>query len=471
MLHLKSIMSRILLLHVIAVVIAAIFMPLVLYRLLIADVESYQQHAKREQAESIAQHLTYAPGRGWSLNLPAGLQDRYSEAYGRYAYAVLDETGNVLFSPRKNRAAIFPVGNARSDIEFREATHGNRVLSGAQLRKDIDGHVAWIQVAEDLAHRDVVIDDIAANYFQQVAWIVVPILLLLLATDIVIFRRAVLPLLRASDRASHISMARIDVRLPVEDVPTEIRPLVVAINQALDRLEEGLRRQREFAADAAHELRTPLAVLRTRIETLPDKAVADSLHRDVEGMSRVIGQLLDAAELEIFVVDPGETTDLHEVCAEVAEFIAPLALAQGKSIELTGTEAAVWVSGNAEMLGRAIRNLVENALNHAPRGTNVEIVVGQEGTVSVLDQGEGVPAAKRELIFERFWRDDSRRTGGAGLGLSIVKRIVEAHRGSITVENRPGGGANFTLRFPLATQPASSESAIEDAQRAPSRAA
>jgi signal transduction histidine kinase len=134
----------------------------------------------------------------------------------------------------------------------------------------------------------------------------------------------------------------------------------------------------------------------------------------------------------------------------VAEFIAPLAIAQGKTIALSGSEGPVVINGNAEMLRRAVRNLVENALNHTPDGTAVEIVVGERGTISVRDEGEGIPTAKRELIFQRFWRRDHQRAGGAGLGLSIVKRIVDAHGGTIAVENEPTGGANFTMRFPPA---------------------
>src|SRR5262249_42046938 len=173
-------------------------------------------------------------------------------------------------------------------------------------------------------------------FFQRVGWVTLPILFILLTIDIIIFRRAMLPLLRASEKAQHISPAQIDVRLPQTGLPSEILPLVTAVNGALDRLESGFRRQREFTADAAHELRTPLAVLRTRIETLPDQTIAKSLHDDIERMSRVVSQLLDSAELDTFVVDPSESVDLHEVCVEVAELLAPLALAQRRTIALVG---------------------------------------------------------------------------------------------------------------------------------------
>jgi signal transduction histidine kinase len=114
---------------------------------------------------------------------------------------------------------------------------------------------------------------------------------------------------------------------------------------------------------------------------------------------------------------------------------------------LSGSDAPVWVSGNPEMLSRAIRNLVENAINHAPAGTTVEIIVEGSGTVRVLDEGPGITAEERDLIFQRFWRRDRRRTGGAGLGLSIVQRIADTHAATISVENRPSGGAKFSLSF------------------------
>ena len=230
-------------------------------------------------------------------------------------------------------------------------------------------------------------------------------------------------------------------------MPPEILPLVEAVNQALDRLQHGFLAQREFAANAAHEIRTPLAILRTRIETLPHGGASHALGRDVDNMSRVVGQLLDATELETAVVDPDAVADIHEVCVEVAEFIAPLALKQGKSIELMCADKPVLVKGNAEMIWRATRNLVENALHHTPQETTIEIIVIADGSISVIDNGDGVPLADRRSIFRRFWRRSPRTAGGAGLGLSIVEKIVEAHQGSVSVEDAPGRGAKFTMRF------------------------
>ena len=289
--------------------------------------------------------------------------------------------------------------NANGIIPHNALTRGEaKTIAGASARKDIGDHPVWIQVAEELSHSDVVVDDILVNFLRQVVWIIVPVLLLLLAADIIIFRLAIRPLHRASSRARHISPTRLDVRLPTDDMPPEILPLVEAVNQALDRLEHGFLAQREFAANAAHEIRTPLAILRTRIETLPHGGASHALGRDVDNMSRVVGQLLDATELETAVVDPDAVADIHEVCVEVAEFIAPLALKQGKSIELMCADEPVLVKGNAEMIRRATRNLVENALHHTPQETTIEIIVTADGSISVIDNGDGVPLADRESI-------------------------------------------------------------------------
>jgi signal transduction histidine kinase len=443
----KSIFSRIIFLHVIAMVITAIFMPLVLYWFVKSAANDLHDDAMREQADLVARYLVLRADGGWTLDLPPALQAFYSQAYGRYAYAILDDGGRVLFSSLKGQLPVFPQDKRSSDVVFMQTRQGDAAMSGVSLEREMPGRTVWVQVGEDLAHRDVIIDDIVADFFKRVGWITLPILLFLLAIDIVIFRRALRPLLKASEMAKQINPRRTDVRLSPHDIPKEILPLVQAVNQALDRLEAGFRIQREFTADAAHELRTPLTILRSRIDTLADRGISRALHKDIEGMARIVSQLLDIAELDTFSIDPQEKADLRTVCAEVAEFAAPLALAQGKNIALSGTEASVRVYGNPEMLSRAIRNLVENAINYSPPGTTVEIVVADDGVVRVLDEGPGIKTDERELIFQRFWRRDRRRTGSAGLGLSIVQRIADAHGATVSVENRPTGGASFSLSF------------------------
>jgi len=443
----QSILSRIVILHIVAVVITSILMSLALSWLLNYSADAIHDKAMQEQALSVASHLdTSAAGRV-TLDLPADLKGLYSQAYGRYSYAVIDADHRVLFSSLKDGGALFPADTETGDVAFLQRRLGDATVSGASIRKEVGNHVVWVQAGEDLANRDVLTDDIVASFFKNVGWITLPILLVLLIADIAIFRRALLPLRQASETARSIGPSRTDLRLPVAALPSEVRPLVQAVNQALDRLEAGFRIQRDFTADAAHELRTPLSILRTRMETLQDQTVAKALRSDVEAMARIISQLLEIAELDAFEIDPTERADLHAVTAGVAEFIAPLALARGRSIALSGADRPVWVRGNGEMLSRAVRNLAENAINHTPPATVVEFVVEDDGTVSVLDEGPGIAEEERELIFQRFWRRDRRRAGSTGLGLSIVRRIAELHGGTITVDNRAASGARFKLRL------------------------
>jgi len=436
----KSLIWRIVFLHILAVAMVAIFLPLVLFWLLNSEVDQLHRDAMRAQAEVLAERIVPQADGTLTFNLPDSLRGLYSEAYGRYLYDIRDADGRLLFSSRRKAGDNTP------------APRLSETISGAGVSRVIEGKMVRIRVAEDLSHRDVIIDDIISNFFRRVGWITIPILLVLLGIDIVIFRRAVAPLWKASEEASNIGPARTDIRLPTEQIPREIMPLVTAVNQALDRLEDGFRVQRQFTADAAHQLRTPLTILRTRIETLQDGAARQALHADIEAMSRIVAQLLEIAELDTLVLDPGETADLRAVCAEVVGSIAPFAIAQHKDIALKGSDAPVLIHGNAEMLQRAIFNLAENAIKFTAKDTAVDVEVSEDGAVRVRDCGPGIAEAERDLIFQRFWRRDRQRSDGAGLGLSIVRGVADDHAATVAVENLPGGGAEFTLRFRLAEE-------------------
>ncbi|HEX3664419.1 MAG TPA: ATP-binding protein [Rhizomicrobium sp.] len=444
-----SILSRILWLHVAALVAVAVAMPLATYLLLETTANGFENQTLRAHAESIAAYLKSGPDRHFRLDLPPDLRTFYQHGFDGFAYSIVDGSNRVLFSSLGG--GQLPGGRETGDAaSYFQHRAGRAIYYGASFPLRRGGETVRIQVGQDLEHPDVIIDDIVAGYLARVAWFTIPILLVLLIIDILIVRRALLPVTRASDMARAIDPGRINLRLPDGNVPREVRPLVLAVNQALDRLEEGFRAQREFTADAAHELRTPLAVLRARIDTLSDDDTASALRNDLENMTHVVNQLLAVAELEANIAGVMETVDLHEICSEVAAGLAPIAIAQRKDIALTGADAPVLVCGNAPMLHRAVRNLAENALRHTPEGTSIEIDVSREGLVSVSDRGTGIAPAERELIFRRFWRRDRSRADGAGLGLAIVSRIVEAHAGRVEVRNRPGGGAIFLIRLAAA---------------------
>jgi signal transduction histidine kinase len=445
--RLRSIISRIIALHVIAIAVTSILISLGLYWLLNQAANDLHADALRGQALTIGSFLRAQPDGAISLEIPPEVQPLYSGRYALYSYAVVDGDQRVIFSSRPDGQALFKSDEQPERDWLVQRRSAAADLFGVRVPRAVGEHVYSIQIAQDLAHRDVIIDDIVSSFLPRVGWIVFPILAILLAIDILIFRRVLEPVRDASTIAAAIGPARTHVRLPDQTMPTEIAPLVRAVNQALDRLETGFRAQRNFTADMAHELRTALSIVRARVDSLEPGAVRDALRVDLIKMTRTVNQVLDIADLENFVVASDARADLHEVCAEAVSFMAPLAFETFKTIALTGEPGPVWVRGQSEALFRAVRNLVENAIRHTPAGVSIEVEVQADGTVRVLDDGPGVPEADRASIFRRFWRRDRARGDGRGLGLAIVARVVEAHEGSVTVEDRPGGGAVFTLRL------------------------
>lgn len=453
MILLSSIKGRLIALHSIAVLAVCVLLPLALFWRVDATARTLHQRALGEQAQQIAQYLHRLPDGNWSLDLPENLRQLYSTSYERYGFAVVTKAGQVLFSTRERDEPLFRADPRGNEPAYFERNVGRSRLFGASLPLMIGGETLWIQISQDQAHRDVLIDDIVAEFLPHIAWVIVPILVVLVGIDLIIFGRALQPLVEASTLAQRISPATTDLRLPEARMPRELAPLVRAVNEALDRLELGFIAQRDFLADAAHELRTPLAILRAEVEALADREEARTLVTDIENMTRIVNQLIDIAESDSLTVRADDRADLQSVCAEVAAFMAPVAIAEGKSIAVNGAAAPVWVHGNRGALFQAIRNLVENAIAHTAPATTVDLAVHQDGTVVVSDQGPGIPADQRELIFQRFWRGDRRRAGSAGLGLAIVARIVKAHGGNIDVRGSPDRGAVFSISLHPPTLP------------------
>ncbi len=222
--------------------------------------------------------------------------------------------------------------------------------------------------------------------------------------------------------------------------------------RAENALRESERRNREFAADVAHELRTPLAVLRTRLENLGEDVRVKPLVEHVDEMSRLISQLLAETDLEGLSVTPGDVADLRQVCMRVAQYFAPLVVKQNRMIEVTGSEMPVLVNGLEAPLEQAVRNLLQNGLKFSYPNTTVTIDVGEDGSIGVTNFGDAVPDDMQDRIFERFLRAD-RKVTGSGLGLSIVKRVVDAHNATIELRRTGDGGTQFRIRFPETVSP------------------
>ncbi len=285
------------------------------------------------------------------------------------------------------------------------------------------------------------------EWLSELVQLLLPVLVGAMIIGVLTIRSSLAPLARLAREAARFSPRSMELRLSDDRLPRELVPLVSSVNAALDRLEEGFRHQREFTADAAHELRTPLAVISAHVDTLADRKVALALKQDIAAMRRLIDQLLAVAELDAIPFQPPVPTDLSALTGELAAQMAPLALEAGRSIAVLGIEQPVRIQAHPDALWRAIRNLVENAIQHAPVGSAVEIEVTSAPAIHVRDRGPGMSPADRARATERFWRANRNRQGGAGLGLNIVDRIARAEGGRLIIADRPEGGADIALSF------------------------
>jgi signal transduction histidine kinase len=313
----------------------------------------------------------------------------------------------------------------------------------------VNGQTLVLQVTRRISANTTALDALLYEWLGEYLPVTVPMLLALMAALVVTLRGALRPLDRLMRYARSITPAQTGLRLPTEDLPRELMTAVDAVNGALDRLDRGYQAQRDFLADAAHELRTPLAILAAHLDTMDDKSRASMLRADVDRMVRLVNQLLMVAQLEALTIRPEDKADLSELSTELAALLAPLAIRSDRSVAVINADHPVVVRGNRDAIYQALRNLAENALKFTPPGSEVEIEVDRSGAVSVSDRGPGIPKADREHLFRRFWRADRRQSGGAGLGLAIAHRIATAHAGQLAVTDNPGGGARFTLRVPL----------------------
>lgn len=306
----------------------------------------------------------------------------------------------------------------------------------------------WFHLGQfEIEHPQPIVHQVLAEFFYDIAWTVPVVLMVILAFTAFTLRRSLAILRDISARASSISPGYLNHRLPEEHLPVEIAPLVRATNDMLDRLEAGFDAQRRFTANAAHELRTPLQLLAAELERLNSDAASDVLRAHVARMIRLVGQLLAVARLDATKNIAEGNCDLGQVTADTLVVLAPLALKVDVSLALDRPETPVLVQGQADMVGDLVRNLAENALAVAPKGTEVNVSVSGTGCLSIIDCGAGIAVEHRPRLFERFWRAPGAPPGGSGLGLAIVKEIADACAAQIEIDHPPEGGTRFRVRF------------------------
>ncbi|MFQ5783898.1 MAG: sensor histidine kinase [Alphaproteobacteria bacterium] len=423
-------------------------------------VDLMKDRTLQAQASTIAEHVSVGSGGTVRVALPKNLERQYADSEGGYFFAVYGSRDRIVATSSPDTAELLgpfvPSGTASRffRIETRTRPYFGYITSARGLR---------IVVAQAAVHNDVLMDSIMNEFLGAVMWWVVPIALIAVWIGVITIRTSLAPLKALSESAATIGPATTSRRLAEDRVPVEVLPLVRAVNVALDRLEQGFEAQRRFTADAAHQLRTPLALLQARIDSMAgDVPMLHELRRDVDRLHRIIAQLLRIARLDSVEPDLSAELELNRLTADTLAELAPLALGQGIEIGLEREEADVRIVGNRELLSEAVANLVENAIAHAPRGSSIAVRVTARGTIEVLDRGPGVKDVHRAAIFERFWRAPGSANAGAGLGLAIVADIARIHGGDVAVEERPGGGAAFTLRLPVLARDLPDENGTPD---------
>lgn len=303
-----------------------------------------------------------------------------------------------------------------------------------------------VQVAEHADFRDELAGTIARHLLHPVVF-AIPILALLIWLSV----RWGLSPLRAL--AGEVEARKPENLVPLEprEAPAEARPLVSALNALFRRVASSVESERRFTADAAHELRTPLAAIRTHAEVAlaahDDAERARALEHVTEGTeraSRLVAQLLQLARLDARATPPPMVpVDVSELAVRQVGEHAPIAAEKQVNLGLADdSEDAVTVAGDAELLSVLIRNLVDNAVRYTPSGGRVDVsvrAVGERVLLRVVDSGPGIPGEERARVLERFYRGRGTHQEGSGLGLSIVARIAELHGAELTLDDGPYG--------------------------------
>jgi signal transduction histidine kinase len=405
-------------------------------------------HGLGEQADWIESHLVFdAAGEPLALREPADTAWVYTAATRDWKYRVVDGSGRARLSSDPGAPAFAPTAAGFDAARERfDVVVDGLPLHVVSRALSHDGHRYFVQAA---------ISDRAAVLFSGA--VVGPILknsLVIAAISLLLFALGVramlghllLPLRRASDAAARIAPRNLETRLSEALMPRELQPLIGAFNEALDRLQQGYRVQQEFLASAAHELKTPLALIRGQVE-LSESADRELLLADIDRMARQVHQLLHLAEVSEARNFQMADIDLGAAAAEATTFLQRLAQRANVHLDLRVADGLAPRRADRGTVFVLLKNLVENAIQHSPAGAVVTVDV-RAGGVSVRDEGAGIPPEHLPELFKRFWRGAARRDTGAGLGLAICHEIALAHGWSLVARNGTVG-AEFLVSFEL----------------------
>lgn len=419
--------------------------------------EPFTRWVLRDQIEdngaSLAEHLRF-DARGQPVGIEEVVEPwLFDSLRDEVMLRVADVDGRVAYATDGVMAAIVRDGHAfepkRQSFTF---TRRGVALHGATVPYDHRGQRWYVQFA--------VTDRIVLRMRESIGFDVLrqgmlalgaTFMLVFLVTLHLALRQALQPVRTASSAARRIAPRTLAERLPAAEQPKELRPLVEAFNAALDRLQGGFKTQQEFLSNAAHELKTPLALIRAQVELAEPGAWREQVLEDVDRVARQVQQLLllaEASEQRNYRV---EAIDPRPAVREVFDFMERVASRRGVTLGLRLDPALRTWQADRGALFTLLKNLLENAIQHSPPESVVTLRAGPDG-FAVLDQGKGVAEQDLPRIFERFWRGADRREQGAGLGLSICTEIAAAHGWRLSAHRRSPG---LMVRCDMDTTPVS----------------
>ena len=384
------------------------------------------------------------------LELPRALQEFYANPDTLNGYQVLSADGALLESGGFSAPDLpLPVAQGGEQIIMQmepDRLSGSSIMAAA-LHFD-DGHGSyWLRVVRSLKDTESLLAQLMHGALGELDWPIALLLIAVVGVVVVTVLSSLRSLRTVSHQASMLSLNRLDERLHAKNLPRELVPLVQAVNASLDRLEADFRVQREFTANAAHELRTPLATLRARLESRFSAQELGDVALEIEQLARLVEQLLCLARLDSQEQFQFAAFDAYAVALEVARELAPVALESEHYVTAATPDASVHTRGNATLTRLVFRNLIENAIQYTPAGTAITLSADSR-TVIIADDGPGIPAHAAASLFERFRRGPNASGPGAGLGLAIAKCIMERQGGRLSLDTQAARGARFVMEFP-----------------------
>jgi heavy metal sensor kinase len=430
--------------------------------------ESLSQ-AQLRRARQIAETLLANIGKTGEAHVVGEINSWFAPETNDRFIRITRDDGSVLYvsaSPRDmsfDASRVPPLRHVPSGSSWRKEKADGKRLLVASVPWQSDGRRFVVEVGVSFDPVHAVLTRLVLLLASGLAAMVA----VAAAGGYLLVGKALGPVEGIARSAEQITLHNLKERLPIARTGDELERLAISLNNMIARLEDAFQQNRRFIADASHEMRTPLTIMRGELESIVDAApfasqvqeTAASVLEEVERLARIVEGLFAISRLEAGEAQKAFSRfDLAELATSTTEQMC--LLAEDKGIALScAAPREVFVEGDRARMKQVVVNLLDNAIKYTAPGGQVRLgVTAQDGkaVLEVEDNGMGIPAEARPHIFERFFRVDkarSREAGGAGLGLSIVKSICNAHGGHVDFQSEEGAGSCFKVELPLADIP------------------